>query len=403
MSWEDKKNKVYVGDLNYNPEVTQNEHLADNIEVIEITLREEVVYDVALTPAQKAVLAKALDDMNIPVLQLHAQGTADVIKACRDAGVRALMEVICRPYHSYGYGDWSAEVRAAVAGGADIIKPSITTPRKWMMGEAGATVEDIAQKAVDSVKLAKDSGVKRVTLGFTDAPRTDMNFLIDVAGRTHEAGADTILLNDTVGVAKPSLINYMVRTIKAATGAKLRVHCHNDFGLATANTLAAVEAGADGVETVVNGADPARSGIAPLAEVVLGILCLYRRDLGIKTESMTEVARLFADYTGMPIAEQKPIVAERNWMYKRDHIMRTITKDESIQFPFSPSLVGEHLRVGMGRGSGPVGITAKLKELGINVGENAIPLIVDRVNAEAVQRKRRLTDDEFRDLVQAVA
>lgn len=135
----------------------------------------------------------------------------------------------------------------------------------------------------------------------------------------------------------------------------------------------------------------------------MGILCLYRKDLGIKTETMAEVSRLFADYTGIPIAEQKPVVAERNWMYKRDHIMRTITKDESIQFPFSPSLVGEHLHVGMGRGSGPVGITAKLKELGLNVGENAIPLIVDRVNAEAVQRKRRLTDDEFRDLVQAVA
>ncbi len=402
MSWNDLKNKVYVGDLNYLPEVTEHEHLAENIELVEITLREEVVYDVDLTPAQKAVLAKALDDMNVPVLQLHAQGTADVIKACRDAGVRALMEVITRPYHSYGHSSWSAEVLAAVRGGADIIKPSITTPRKWMMGEAGVSVKDILGKAVDSVKCARDAGVSRVTVGLTDAPRSDINYLIEVSGLTHEAGADTILINDTVGVAKPALMRYLVKKLKDATGAKIRVHCHNDFGLATANTLAAIEAGADGVETVVNGADPARSGIAPLAEVVMALICHYRKDIGIKTENMAEVSRLFADYTGMPIAEQMPVVAERNWMYKRDHIMRTITKDESIQFPYSPSLIGEHLHVGLGRGTGAVGVNAKLKELGLTVGDNAVPVIVEAVNREAIKFKRRLTNEEFVGLVKDV-
>lgn len=403
MSYEDKKDKIYVGDLNYLEELSAEEHVADHIEIVEITLREEVVYDVELTVPQKVTLAKMLDDMNIPILQLHAQGTADVIRACRDAGVRAQFEVICRPYHSYGFADWSAEIKAAVAAGAEIIKPSITTPRKWMMGEAGMTTEGIAQRALDSVKVARDNGAKRVTLGFTDAPRTDMNFLIDVAGRAHELGADTILLNDTVGVAKPALIKYMVRELKKATGAILRVHCHNDFGLATANTLAAIEAGAGAVETVVNGADPARSGIAPLAEVVMALLCLYRKDVGIDTKLMVEASNLFAELTGMPIAEQKPVVAERNWMYKRDHIMRTITKDESIQFPFSPSLIGEHLHVGLGRGSGQVGITAKLKELNLQVPEDRIMPLVERVNREAISRKRRLTDTEFRDLVSAQA
>ena len=401
MSWADWKDKVYVGDLNYNPEVCADEHLADYIEIVEITLREEVVYDVDLSPKEKAILAKALDDMNIPVIQLHAQGTAEVIKACRDVGVRALFEVICRPYHSYGFGDWSQEVLASIRAGAEIIKPSITTPRKWMMGDSKMKIEDIAQRAVDTVKCAKDAGAQRITAAFTDSPRTDLNFLIDVSGRMHEVGADTVLLNDTVGVAKPSLMRYMVRKIKDATGAKVRVHCHNDFGLGTANTLASIEAGCDGVETVVNGADPARSGIASLAEVVMALICLYRRDPGIKTDNMVEVSKLFADMTGIPIAEQKPIVAERNWMYKRDHIMRTITQDESIQFPFSPSLVGERFHIGLGRGSGQVGIKAKLKELSIEVSDNAIPVIVESVNKEAVQRKRRLTDDEFRTLVQA--
>ncbi len=394
-----KEDKIYVGELNFLPEVCADEKLSDKIELIEITLREEVVYDVELTVPQKVILAKMIDQLNIPVIQLHAQGVADVISACKDAGVRAKFEVICRPYHSYGYSSWQDEILAAVNAGADIIKPSITTPRKWTMGEPGMSTAGITERTIDSVKCAFDAGVKRVTLGFTDTPRTDINFLIETAGRAVELGPTTVLLNDTVGVAKPSLMRYMVKALKDSTGASIRVHCHNDFGLATANTLAALEAGAEGAETVINGADPARSGIAPLAEVVMALLCLYKKDLGVVTEKLTEASILFADLSGMPIAEQMPVVAERNWMYKRDHIMRTIIQDESIQFPFSPSLIGQKFQIGMGRGSGPVGVKAKLIELGITVVEKNIPTIVERVNKEAVRQKRRLTDEEFKKLI----
>ena len=179
----------------------------------------------------------------------------------------------------------------------------------------------------------------------------------------------------------------------------MRVHCHNDFGLATANTLAAIDGGAVGVDVVVNGADPARSGIAPLAEVVMALLCLYQKDLGIATEKLTEVSHLFANMTGIPIAEQKPVVADRNWMYKRDHIMRTMIKDESIQLPFSPSLVGQTFQIGLGRGSGVVGIKAKLAALGIPMPEERLPKIVQLVTESACKRKRRLTDDEFKALL----
>jgi isopropylmalate/homocitrate/citramalate synthase len=103
----------------------------------------------------------------------------------------------------------------------------------------------------------------------------------------------------------------------------------------------------------------------------------------------------------MPIDEQMPVVADRNWMYKRDHIMRTITQDESIQFPFSPSLVGQHFQIGLGRGSGPVGIRAKLKQLGIEAKEERVQKLVGAVTKAAVERRRRLTDDEFLKLVSA--
>ena len=396
--------KIYVGELNFIDEVTRDEHFADKIELVEITLREEVVYDVDLTPQDKARLAKALDDFGIPVIQMHAQGVGAVISACRDAGVRARTEVICRPYHSYGYGSWRDEIKAVVEAGADTVRLSITTPRKWTMGDPGMTVDGIRERAIEAAKFAFDVGAPSVTIGFTDVPRTDLGFLLDASASAVEIGATGVSLCDTVGVGKPALWRYLVRRVKDQVGsrAKVRIHCHDDFGLATANTLASLEAGADQAEVVVNGADPARSGIAPLAEVVMALLCLYRRDLGYRTEMLTDLSRMFSDATGMPIDEQMPVVADRNWMYKRDHIMRTITQDESIQFPFSPSLVGQVFQVGLGRGSGAVGIKAKLAQLGVELPETSVAELVGEVTRAAVDRRRRLTDDEFRQLVAAV-
>ncbi|MBI2527344.1 MAG: hypothetical protein HYV93_15325 [Candidatus Rokubacteria bacterium] len=394
------KSKIYVGSLNSLDTVRQGEQLVDTIELVEITLREEVVFDARLTLSQKAQLAKALDDLGVPTLQLHAQGCKEVISACRDAGVRARMEVECRPYHPYGYANWKEEIRVAVGSGADLVHPSITTPRKWILGEPAMSVEGIKQRALDAVKLAFDLGAPKVTLGFTDAPRTDLGFLIETGRMAGEAGASTLVLNDTVGVAKPSLMRFLVQKVTRETGVKVRVHCHNDFGLGTANTLAALDAGAGGAEVAVNGSDPARSGIAPLAEIVMALMCLYEKDLGYATEKLTEVSRLFSKCTGMPIDEQKPIVADRNWMYKRDHIMRTIVLDESIQFPYSPGLIGQSFQIDLGRGVGAVGVGTKLRQLGLDVPEAMVARLVDQVNEAAVEKKRRLTDAEFRALAE---
>ena len=280
-----------------------------------------------------------------------------------------------------------------------MIHPSVTAPRKWAMGEPGMTIERIQARAIEAFKFAKDEGAEVLFPSFTDVPRTDLGFIIGTTRAAVEAGAVGVSLCDTVGVAKSSLWKYIVKKVKSETGAKIRVHCHDDFGLATANTLASLEAGADQAEVVVNGADPARSGIAPLAEIVMALLCLYRRDLGYKTEQLTEISHLFSEATGMPIDEQMPVVADRNWMYKRDHIMRTITKDESIQFPYSPKMVGQAFKIGLGRGSGTVGVKAKLGELGLSVPEQRVGELVSRVTKEAVIRKRRLTDEEFTAIV----
>ncbi len=393
------ESKIYVGELNELEEVCAGEHFADKIELVEITLREEVVYDAELTIADKVVLAKALDEFGIPILQVHAQGAKEVIGACRDAGVKARFEVLCRPFNPYGFDTWEGEIESAIKAGADIVHPSITTPRKWAMGEPGMSKARIKERVLAAVKFSFDTGVSAVTVGFTDVPRTDLAYMIDTGGAAVSEGASMLTINDTVGVAKPALTRYLVEQLKSGTGGRVRFHCHDDFGLATANTLAALEAGADGAELLVNGADPARSGIAPLAEVVMALLCLYKRDLGFKTELLTELSHLFASHTGMPIEEQMPVVADRNWMYKRDHIMRTIIQDESIQFPFSPGMVGQRFQIGLGRGTGMVGVKAKLDELGILVSEAKMTDIVSRVNTEAVGLKRRLNDDEFKTLV----
>lgn len=394
-----EESKIYVGDLNFVDKVTSEEQFAQKIDLVEVTLREEVVYDAELSVAEKAILAKALDDLGIPIIQFHARGIKEVIRACRDAGVKAKLDVICRPYHPYGYADWKEEIRAIVEAGADVVHPSITTPRKWTMGDTSMSVKGITQRAFDATAFAMDIGAREVTVSFTDAPRTDFGYLSETGAGVVERGASTLALQDTVGVAKPSSIRYLVQAMKKATGARIEVHCHNDFGLGSANTLAALAAGAEVADVAVNGADPVRAGLASLDEVVMGLACLYKKDLGYNTEKLTEISRLFARLTGMPVHQQKPIVADRNWLYKRDHIMRTITQDESIQFPFSPSLVGQAFGVGLGRGVGPVGIKAKLRQLNLELPEAAVAQLVEHVTRAAVEKKSCLSDEEFKALV----
>ncbi len=180
--------------------------------------------------------------------------------------------------------------------------------------------------------------------GFVDATRTDTDFLIQLAKEAQDSGSDRIIIYDTVGVATPALIRKMVSAIKRHISLPVFVHCHNDFGLATANSLAGLEAGADGADVVVNGLGD-RGGNAALEEVVLALEILYGVRTGIKLEKLAELSRLVEKTTGIRKCPVKPVVGDFTFLHSPVMHIRNAASGNYQGFePFEPELVGSQRR-----------------------------------------------------------
>jgi isopropylmalate/homocitrate/citramalate synthase len=210
-------------------------------------------------------------------------------------------------------------------------------------------------------------------------------------------------------VASPEQMAALVGAVRGVISIPIEVHCHNDYGLATANAVASVQAGADVVEVIVNGQDPERSGIASLDEVVVALELLYGFDTGVVLDRLTELSRVHERLTGARVAENKPVVGRRAFNYrvapgasasepKRDHFYGS-----PRVVPFDPALVGNERVFMLGKFSGPNEVAKRLDELGIDVPDEQLPLLVQLVNEHGRNRKSAVGDDDLRHLAEITA
>jgi 2-isopropylmalate synthase len=238
-----------------------------------------------------------------------------------------------------------------------------------------------------------------------DASRTDTEFLLQVYEAVVEAGASTVNVPDTVGYAIPSEFGALVGRVVALVGrdATVSVHCHNDLGLATANTLAAVQAGARQVEVTINGLGE-RAGNASLEEVVMSLRTRPTQfpDLasGVQTEHLTAASRLVSYLTGFAVQPNKAIVggnafAHESGIHQDGVIKNPLTYE--IMTPQSVGLAGSSLTIG--KLSGRKGLAGKLQELGYDLEGEALDAVYRQAIALA-DAKKDVTDDDLLALVE---
>lgn len=230
--------------------------------------------------------------------------------------------------------------------------------------------EEILRQARESVALAR-SLVQDVEFSPEDASRTELAFLKEVVEAVIEAGATTVNIPDTVGYAVPeeyaSLISYLKKEVKNIGKARLSVHCHNDLGLATANSLAAIRAGADQVECTINGIGE-RAGNASLEEVVMALHT--RRDsfdfaTGINTKEIIHTSRLVSALTGLRVQRNKAIVGENAFAHSSGVHQDGVIKERTTYEIMKPEDIGlARTRLPLGKLSGRRAFIEKLKELG---------------------------------------
>jgi 2-isopropylmalate synthase len=229
--------------------------------------------------------------------------------------------------------------------------------------------DEVLKMAVEAVKYAR-SLVDDVEFSAEDATRSDRSFLKEIFIAVIEAGATTINIPDTVGYTTPFEFYNLVKEIKEAVGdrALISVHCHNDLGLAVANSLSALLAGADQVEVSVNGIGE-RAGNASLEEVVMSIIVrndIYPFEVGINTKEIYRTSKLLRSITGLPIAYNKPIVGRNVFAHESGIHQDGVLKYRETYEIMKPEMIGRSSsEIILGRHSGRHALKVKLNELGI--------------------------------------
>jgi 2-isopropylmalate synthase len=262
------------------------------------------------------------------------------------------------------------------------------------------TREQYLERAVECVSYAKAHGLF-VSYSAEDSTRTDLNFLKKVFRTVAEAGVDRLRVVDTLGAITPTAMKYLISEVKKEVPRKpVEVHCHNDHGLAVANSLSAVEAGASVISSSVNGLGE-RCGLAATEQVIIGLHNLYGYNLW-KLEEIYSLCKLVESLTGVPIQPSAPVVGEDAFSHKAGIHQHGILQSVSTYEPYPPEMVGRKRTIILGKLSGHHAVKMKLQQIGVNASDDVIFKILDRVKSLSEEKNRSITEEEFQKIVREV-
>lgn len=365
------------------------------IKIVDTTLRDgEQTAGVVFSKAEKLQIARMLDEIGVHQIEagipVMGGDEEEAIKAIVKAGLKASIMGWNRAVIS--------DIEASLRCGVDAVAISISTSDIHIKYKLKKTREWVLESMVKATEFAKKHGVY-VSVNAEDASRTDMDFLLQFAKAAKEAGADRLRYCDTVGIMEPFTMYEVIKTIIEKVGIPVEMHTHNDFGMATANALAGVRAGATYVGVTVNGLGE-RAGNAALEEVVMALKYIYNIDVGIKTYKLRELSEYVAKASQRELPVNKAIVGKNIFAHESG-----IHADGVIKYPktyevFSPEEVGGERQIVIGKHSGTHALIRKFQEYGITLSEEDAQELLKKVRALAVELKRPLFDKELMYLYQ---
>jgi homocitrate synthase NifV len=284
------------------------------------------------------------------------------------------------------------DVEAACAAGCDVVSICLPVSEVHLRARLRRPRSWVIEQAVALTALASGHGARRVCLGLEDATRADPAFLDEVVDTAREAGAARIRLADTVGVATPSSVASLVRRCAGRFPGEVGVHTHNDFGMATANAVAAVEAGAAWADTSVLGLGE-RAGIARTEE--LAAFLRLRWQEAYRVELLRALCHDVARWTGHPVPPRSPVVGEEIFTCGSGLHLDGLDKDPRTYEPYPPALLGRRARSVLGAGAGRRAVARFLRDHGLFPDHGQLTEITGLVRRAATARGRILTDAEI--------
>ncbi len=252
-------------------------------------------------------------------------------------------------------------------------------------------IDDILDMAISAIEYAKEHGLY-VAFSAEDATRTPIEDLIKVHKRAEEAGADRVHIADTVGVATPQSMEFIVKKLKENLNkAYIGVHCHNDFNLALINSIYGLISGAKAVSTTVNGIGE-RAGNTALEELIMALVVLYDVKLDLNLEVLPELCKMVEEYTKIKNPRNKPIVGELVFSHESGIHVDAVLNNPLTYEPFLPEKIGLKRNIILGKHSGKRAVKYKLELLGIKVDDNKLEKIVKKI--KELREKGESIDDK---------
>ncbi len=365
--------------------------------ILDTTLRDgEQTPGVSLSVEQKIMIADALDQLGVDIIEagtaIASKGEFEAIKKISESGLNA---EIC----SFGRIKFE-DIDAAADANADsifMVAPSsdIHISSKF----PGKSKEDVIKMSVQAIEYAKERGLI-VEFGGEDASRADFNFIIRLYENAIDAKADRLTFTDTVGVFTPEKAYETMKKLKERFSVPIAFHGHDDFGLATANTVFAVKGGADEIHVSMNGLGE-RAGNAALEEVVMALEFLYGIKTKIKKERIYPTSQLVEKLTMVKVPPNKPIVGENAFRHESGIHTSALLRDTSSYEPISPEVIGRKRSIILGKHAGRASVEAIMKELGYKATKEQMREILKRIK-DIGDRGKRVTDADVRTIIETV-
>ncbi|HMK54819.1 MAG TPA: 2-isopropylmalate synthase [Methanobacteriaceae archaeon] len=346
-----------------------------NVRIFDTTLRDgEQTPGVSLTPDEKLRIALKLDELGVDVIEagsaITSPGEREGIKKVVNEGLSAEICSFTRAVQ--------VDIDAALDCGVDSIHLVVPTSDLHLEHKLRKTREEVKQMALESTQYAIDHGLL-VELSAEDSTRSDMGFLKEIFTEGIQTGAQRICACDTVGMLTPEKSQEFYRQL-SGLGAPLSVHCHNDFGLAVANSLSGLNAGASQAHVTVNGIGE-RAGNASLEELVVALHSLYEVDTKVNISMLYDVSKIVARITGIYLQPNKAIVGENAFAHESGIHADGVMKKAETYEPITPELVGHKRRFVMGKHVGSHIIKQKIDEMGFRVDEDRFNQIFRRIKS----------------------